>query len=189
VNREQWLNELMFKLAPALDEQLKGATATMDTWRVSVGWPGGGNKRTRIGECWGHTASKDGRTEMFISPILDDPYKVAEVLLHEMCHAVMGMEEGHGKSFARLARGVGLTGPVRSTVAGPELIAKIGAMLREMPDYPHAAMAPGEGGMKKQSTRLIKANCRDCGYTIRLTAKWISVGLPTCPCGCRMVAG
>lgn len=34
---------------------------------------------------------------------------------------------------------------------------------------------------KKQTTRLKKAECGLCGYTVRLTQKWIDVGLPLCP--------
>ena len=34
---------------------------------------------------------------------------------------------------------------------------------------------------KKQSTRLLKAECPECGYTIRVSKKWADLGLPTCP--------
>ncbi len=34
---------------------------------------------------------------------------------------------------------------------------------------------------KKQATRLLKAVCPDCGYTIRVTSKWAALGLPVCP--------
>jgi hypothetical protein len=34
---------------------------------------------------------------------------------------------------------------------------------------------------KKQSTRMLKAECPECGYTIRLAKKWAEVGLPSCP--------
>ena len=34
---------------------------------------------------------------------------------------------------------------------------------------------------KKQSARMLKAECPECGYTIRLTKKWADVGLPSCP--------
>ena len=34
---------------------------------------------------------------------------------------------------------------------------------------------------KKQSTRMLKAECPECGYTIRLAKKWADLGLPTCP--------
>ncbi|MDQ6920240.1 MAG: hypothetical protein M3256_12390 [Actinomycetota bacterium] len=28
---------------------------------------------------------------------------------------------------------------------------------------------------------MLKAECPECGYTIRLTKKWADVGLPSCP--------
>lgn len=34
---------------------------------------------------------------------------------------------------------------------------------------------------RSQGTRLIKAGCPSCGYTIRLSAMWIATGLPRCP--------
>jgi hypothetical protein len=34
-----------------------------------------------------------------------------------------------------------------------------------------------------QVGRMLKASCPSCGYLIRLTKKWIAVGLPDCPCG------
>lgn len=34
---------------------------------------------------------------------------------------------------------------------------------------------------KKQSTRLLKAECAECGYVVRVTAKWVNeVGAPRC---------
>lgn len=41
--------------------------------------------------------------------------------------------------------------------------------------------------IKKQSTRLIKVMCAACGYTMRITRKWLEVAVPDCPdCGRRM---
>lgn len=34
---------------------------------------------------------------------------------------------------------------------------------------------------KKQTTRMKKAECGLCGYTVRLSAKWLEVGPPGCP--------
>ncbi|HDR9259641.1 TPA: transcription elongation protein SprT [Burkholderia vietnamiensis] len=44
----------------------------------------------------------------------------------------------------------------------------------------------GDGGPintrpPKQSTRLHKVCCADCGYTVRVTQRWIEEGLPHCP--------
>ncbi len=35
------------------------------------------------------------------------------------------------------------------------------------------------------STRLLKCQCENCGYTIRVTRKWMATGLPTCVCGTK----
>lgn len=37
--------------------------------------------------------------------------------------------------------------------------------------------------MATLKTRQRKLACGRCGYTVRVTRKWIQVGLPTCPCG------
>lgn len=34
---------------------------------------------------------------------------------------------------------------------------------------------------KTQSTRLLKAACSSCGYTVRVTKRWADKGLPPCP--------
>jgi len=41
---------------------------------------------------------------------------------------------------------------------------------------------------KKQSTRLIKCVCPECGYTARITHIWLDTGNVTCPCGHELKA-
>jgi hypothetical protein len=48
--------------------------------------------------------------------------------------------------------------------------------------------APASSGPKKQTGRLLKACCAECGYTVRVTAKWLEVGPPHCPQHGAMVA-
>ena len=63
-----------------------------------------------------------------------------------------------------------------------ELKVKIEGWLEELPAYPHAKLLPGMGGGTKQTTRLIKCQCTECGYTVRTTSKWIDLGgAPICP--------
>lgn len=33
----------------------------------------------------------------------------------------------------------------------------------------------------KQPTRLLKTYCPKCGYTLRVTLKWLTIAVPTCP--------
>jgi SprT-like family len=186
VCRESWLRQAVDLLAA---KHTKGVLTLPDNLQVSVGFPfrARGKGVHTIGQCWPHEASKDGRHEIFISPILDDPARVIDVLLHEMIHAGVGCDKGHGSAFRQPAIALGLTGKMTATVASPELLAKIAGWLKELPPYPHAALTPSSAG-KKQGTRLLKCECPDCGYLCRVTAKWIEVGFPTCPCGTEMIA-
>lgn len=39
----------------------------------------------------------------------------------------------------------------------------------------------GEEAPKKQTTRMLKCECPQCGYTVRTTRKWLDVAVPVCP--------
>lgn len=183
ITREEWLRDLMHAIAKEIFEPVEeGSTAKIGTWRVSCGWPGGGSARKRIGECWSETTSKNGSTEMFISPMLGTVKEVDHVLVHEMVHASVGTECGHRGAFVKLARKVGLTeGKMTATLPNSELRAKLDAITKVMVPYPHGALSLKD--RKKQSTRMLKLNCQDCGYIVRTTAKWVEEGLPVCHCG------
>jgi hypothetical protein len=149
--------------------------------RVSVGWPGNGAKSKAIGECWSPVASADQHAEIFISPRLSDSVGILGVVAHELIHAAVGHEAGHKAPFARPAKALGLVGKMTATVPGNELTALFKQWLEVNGDYPAGNLSPMDNGKKKQSTRLIKAIC-DCGYTVRITKKWIEeVGAPHCP--------
>jgi hypothetical protein len=152
--------------------------------RVTCGWPSRGGlalKARTIGECWYAIASADGANEIFISPVLADPITVGHVLVHELCHAAVGTP-GHRDPFRSLAVTMGLTGPMRSTTPGDLLIVRLNDLCEQLGPYPHAALNGNAPDRKKQGTRLLKCECLVCGYTVRITQKWIDdVGLPVCP--------
>lgn len=177
MTREQWLLKATDALRCGLFKQ---HGATIPEVKVSVGFPGGGAARTRIGEYWHSSACNDNVAQIFISPVLECPIRALDVLVHELVHACTP-GAGHKGAFKRLALAVGLTGKMKSTVAGPELEKCLNALATELGPYPHAGINLSE--RKKQSTRLGKVECADCGYTARVTAKWIeSSGAPICPC-------
>ncbi len=176
---------LAAKLRPAFEAV--GASVPVAV-RLSCGWPSKGattSRNRRIGECWSERCSADGTREVFVSPTLADPVEVGAVLVHELVHAAGYV--GHGADFAKVARALGLTGRMTATVAGERLTADLAAITSELGPYPHATLTPGQDD-RKQSTRLLKVQCpdEDCGYTVRVTAKWLEVGFPTCPCGTVM---
>lgn len=176
------------------EEWLQGATEAMRAkfaWSIpnkvqlSVGWPKGSRgKGHAIGQCWATTAASDGLHHIFISPVLEsvcDPMGVLPTLVHELVHAAVGVEHGHKKEFKRLALHVGLEGKMTSTHAGSTLLAYLEEVALQLGPYPHGALSMH--ARKKQGTRLIKAIAPCCGYTVRVTQKWVDVGLPTCVCG------
>lgn len=188
--REGWLVAAIEKLAPLFVE----VGVELPAVRVSVGWPGGrGKKGNVIGQCWSPAASADGVSQLFISPVLDDASRVLDVLAHELVHAADRCENGHRAPFAKIAKGIGLEGAMTATVASDELKAKLDAIVEELGAYPHAALAKaadGADGPKKQGTRMLKVECAEgSGYIVRTTAKWLEVGVPSCPChGAPMLA-
>lgn len=84
---------------------------------------------------------------------------------------------------------VGLVGKPNDCGAGPELEQFLQLNLEQFGSYPHARIDPDR--IKKETKaaagRFLKAECPECKYTIRTTAKWLKVGLPQCCCGTKMV--
>jgi hypothetical protein len=137
-------------------------------------------KRFTLGECYSPTASSDNTIEIMIVPTLADSVKVIDVLVHELCHATVGNAEGHNKVFGACARAVGLEGKLTSTHAGDALKALITEWVATEGDYPHATLSTR---YKKQSTRMHKCDCYACGYTMRISSKWLKLATPRCPLG------
>lgn len=186
-NREAWLQAAVVALRP----HFRAAGVDLPAVRVGCGWPGGRTRpakgSTVVGQCW--TSAKDGRAQIYISPLKDNGMDALGILVHELCHAADANKNGHAKPFADLAYAVGLVGKPTETTVGGELQMKLAGIAKRLGKYPHSALLPDMGdGKKKQTTRMVKVECPDCGYVVRTTSKWIAVGLPECPCGARMVA-
>lgn len=175
--REAWLERAVDKFRDGL---FREQGAEIPSVRVSVGFPS--RSKTAIGQCWRAEAASDKRPQVFVSPIIDDGSRALDVLVHELVHAVLP-DAKHGAEFKRLATAVGLEGKMTATTASDRLKIRLNAVVAEIGPYPHAALNPGLSGVKKQGTRLNKAVCDACGYTVRVTRKWLDdVGAPICPC-------
>jgi len=183
--REEWLNKVLHTHVARLLKDKAGVTLPADC-KVSVGFPGGGSARTRIGECWPRVRSSLGVNEIFLNPAVREVSTLVDILVHEAIHAADDCASGHKGFFRKTAKAVGLEGKMKSTHAGPELAKWIAATIAAMPEFAYGSL--DLDARKKQTTRLVKVECPDCGYTLRTTAKWLEVGLPTCCCGCEMVA-
>jgi hypothetical protein len=175
--REAWLLEATSRMRRDLFERSGNVVPKV---KVSVGFPGGGSARTRIGEHWHPRATQDNVSQIFISPVLDSPLQALETLVHELVHAIVP-DAKHGPEFGAIAKRVGLVGKMTATIAGPNLKLELETMINQLGKYPHAGINVGD--RKKQSTRLMKVECGDCGYIARVSSKWIDeAGAPICPC-------
>ena len=176
-SREDWLKAAIEEVRPMFAAE---GLALAPRIRVTCGFPAHHARSGRVGECHASAASADQHYEILISPVLADPARVFDVLIHELCHTLPGCMS-HGINFGKAAMTMGLlpaNGEWKSTVQGFEFNAKYGQIIEALGPYPHAALMLAS---KTQSTRMLKAACPHCGYTIRLTKKWADIGLPTCP--------
>lgn len=176
--REQWLLSLTEELRPLFGAHKHPLP---DRIRVTCGFPSKAarsDKARRIGEHWSPKASSDNTHEILISPVIDDPFEAAGILVHELCHAATD-GDGHKGRFPALAAALLLEGKPSQAAAGDKFRAEFGPLIDSLGAYPHARL--NVTGKKVQSTRLLKATCPQCGYVVRLTSKWAAAGLPICP--------
>jgi predicted Zn-ribbon and HTH transcriptional regulator len=171
--RESWLAAaavlLQHEVFPAAG--IEPASWEQRKYRVSCGFPigyrGSRTGKIALGQAFDPSISADGTMEVFINPILDKPVDVIAVLAHELTHVEAGIVCGHRGRFASVARGIGLVGPMTSTVPGDDLLGKLHRIATELGMYPHAKIDPN--ARKKQGTRLLKLQCNSCGWTARVS--------------------
>lgn len=166
----------------------RNASVTVPAVRVSCGFPVGqrGSKKF-TGQTWDRSAAKDGKAQIFITPLLDDTVTVLGVLCHELIHATLGNDEGHGSQFRHVAHAIGLGGRMKDThptsTLEEWLKANVVALLGE---YPHAKLSLDDRekgtGTAKQTTRYFKCWCPKSGYVCRASRQWIDqYGPPVSP--------
>lgn len=148
--------------------------------RFALGFTSSGYRSKAIGECWDVMASGDRHAEIFIKPDQDNPVKVAGILAHELVHAAVGVKEGHKGRFKTVCKALGFTKQMRHALPDAEMQRVVmDPIIKKAGPLPHKKMS-FKSGKKKQGTRLLKAECSECGYTVRITKKWADAGLPYC---------
>ena len=193
--REAWLNHVAQCMAPMFARLEAPLPAQL---RIAIGFTSSGRRSRNIGECWDNQCSEDRHFEIFIRPDLSGsrdlmPMQVAAILAHELVHAAVGVAAGHRKEFRRVARGIGLAGPMTATSAGPEFDKAMRPILEGAGPLAHGRLQPATGASshssrgKKPHSRQIKCICNTCGYTVYTMPKWLdAAGSPLCPKHCRM---
>lgn len=177
LTREGWLELAIDKPRPLFAAQ--GCVLPTNI-RVTVGFTSRGGKKA-IGQVWSDTASEGGFFDIFVHPSIPQ-VRALDVLVHELCHIGAGLKCGHKGKFSILAKAMGLVGKMTATTASEELTATMNNL--DLPPYPHFLLNTDSESTapKKQTTRMHKASCPCCEYTIRISQKWIEeAGLPRCP--------
>ena len=165
MNREAWLTKAVTKLTKLL------AAADAPKFKppyISVGLPSEralARKQPTIGECWSEKGTKTGRCTVFISPRVENPKEILEIVLHELIHVVIGPERGHDINFQGLAARAGFTSPWREINTTQELDERLAFIAKRLPEYPHEALKVTR---KKDKTRLVKYICDRCGQILRI---------------------
>lgn len=165
MTREEWLLAFTTKARPLFKKL--GSPLPKDV-RMSVGFPSTGQKSKVIGQCFAASASEGNVHEIFLRPSLQaDSRRIAGVLVHELCHAAGHW--GHGAGFKKLATGLGLGGKMTATIETDAFYEWADPIIKEIGKSPGAALKDAEtvGGKKKQSTRMLKVECGDCGWHFR----------------------
>ncbi len=184
LDREAWLTAAANMIQTDLILNACGPDHTIPhPFRVSVGYPPRSTARSKvIAVCIKAAASADSHNEIFITPSLDDSHAVLAALAHELVHQADDCASGHQHFFARIARKIGLEGPLTATHAGAELIEYLNMIVEELGPIPHAAIDLSIA-KKKQSTRMVKVFCQSCGWSFRTSTKNIEAMTSTeCLC-------
>jgi hypothetical protein len=174
--REEWLMQAVEQIKPIFER----TGYQVPPLKVSVGFPSTGSKGRHLGQCWSTKSSADGMNQIFIAPHLPTPLEVIDTLVHELVHAVDDCQSGHGENFKRMAKDIGLKGPMRSAGAGDALMKDLIKITDLLGNFPHGRLiikrSASNAGVKRPG-----AKCLTCGYEIVMLKKFLEVGAPLCP--------
>jgi hypothetical protein len=187
--REAWLRAATKEYLPPYFE--RAGYVLPAKIRFAIAFPSTGRKGNRVGECWHPGASADGSHEIIIRADQSEPVKVLGILFHQLTHAVLPPDAGHGELFKAAARKLDLEGSMRHAMPNKWLRGELAGVAERLGPLPHAELfiARGATGLvaadrpKPQKNRYLKAHCEaaGCTYWVRLVAACVAIGAPPCP--------
>lgn len=165
MSREDWLMNGMQAMRVLIS---RAGAEFPDNVRVSCGWPR--KSTTAIGQSADEKTCTENRwRNLFIAPSIAEPVLVLGTLLHEMAHATVGHECGHGGAFRELCVKLGLgTGEAgedgeptgrrmthANAVPGTRLHKELSEIAEMLGPYPHTAMNGGADRISRAKTRHV----------------------------------
>lgn len=169
---ERWLLDAAIEILPLLPEADR---PSLEGLAIHVGAVPGtrGTSKSTLGTYVPGALTEDGKPAIFISPLVADEPTVLATLTHELVHhasVTLYDAAGHGKTFGRIARAIGLDGPLTATTASPALADELAGIVIVLGGYPIAAIQP-ERIRRKQSTRMLRLTCPRCSNILRGSRK------------------
>lgn len=184
--REEWLNIAAKRILDQVIVPVWDVPKKMKI-KVSVGFPPNARTNSRtIGVCLASACSKEGFSEIFISPVADNSLHVLGILAHELAHAVDDCKHGHKGPFVSLIRKMGLIGKPTEALPGPALNKQLKRYIREFGDIPHARVDTSICPPRRDVNRNVKVHCPKCSFkfnTSRAQIRFVieRAGSVTCP--------
>ncbi len=175
--RENWLREMASAMANWFDE----LGFPLPAFEVRSGFPSIGRRSPNITESW--TQDNGSSYVIFVRPDRSESLDVAAALAFQLCHIAVGDRDSHGHLFRHVAISIGLRGVKTESPPGALFKEIVTPELERIGDLPSPEITPTDTEKRtRQTARLIKVTCRDCGYVVRVSRKWLDgVGPPLCP--------
>ncbi len=141
--REEWLNAAVEELRPFFSSN--GHTLPAEI-RVATGYPTNAKRSgfKVLGQCIPNTNSADGHYEICVSPQVDNPYKVTEVLIAQLACTAKGALNQANKAYAKVAEAMHIlpagtaSNPYYETSHGAAFDSAYAAIIQSLGTYPHA---------------------------------------------------
>ena len=185
--REGWLQECLLLLKKEFFD--KNGYEFPEKWAIAPSFSK--NSPKAIGQCWDPKVSADGETHQILICLTQgaDLVHVAQIVLHEMIHASVGIKEGHKGMFRKLALEFGMAGKMTATYAEPgsELHEKLELIVEKLGAYPHVVMDPKKKATKKTNGWVRYRSTTEETYTVQVSPKKVEeFGAPLDPWGEQM---
>ena len=163
--------------------------------KIRFGFSTKGKGTQKTSEAWHSEASVDASYEVFIRADQDNPVAILGFLVRELTHIALPASDSHGLKYKAAATKIGLIGKMRAAVPGPLLQSRLEALADDLGPLPHRSLDITWSQFvrkKKDGIRMLRAHCpggknsdtgefEECGYNIRLTAKWANQYGAVCP--------
>jgi hypothetical protein len=159
---------------------------------ADFGFTSHGKRNGPPGEFWDGVTTSNEIPRLIVRCHTADIDAIMDSLAHQVAHAAVGAEAGHGKAFRDFALRWGLEGKMREAAPGEKLRRCLHDIAESLGPFPRGALAfekySANGEERRvvdvsdrQKNRQLKAMCLEDEYIVRVSAQNLRRGVPVCP--------